>query len=159
MPGAPLIGTKALSSASFSLRRAPVTLRSTPELGCEDQDAGTFNSLLTCGGTTRSTIRYSALAFRHDAFMRPPAAVAGTKVENRFLVFQAPECPSPLSPAFGERWEQICAVPGGLNFIIYAYPRLKPWAIIFRARGARVNASSNSSIKSRINESGGTEPN
>src|SRR5271157_2350868 len=30
-------------------------------------------------------------------------------------------------------------VPGGLGFpIISRYPRLKPWAIIFRARGARV---------------------
>jgi hypothetical protein len=33
---------------------------------------------------------------------------------------------------------RICAVPGGLDFMIYTYPRLKPWAIIFRAQGARV---------------------
>src|SRR5271166_1272490 len=31
----------------------------------------------------------TAFAFSHDASCEPPAAVAGAKVENRFLVFQA----------------------------------------------------------------------
>jgi hypothetical protein len=39
-----------------------------------------------------------------------------------------------LSPGVGEGWEQACVPsPGESDFLFHTFPRLKRWAIIFRA--------------------------
>jgi len=64
-----------------------------------------------------------------DGIRKPTALAVGKAWFNH---------PSAPGTAQQRRKAGMCAVPGGLDFELNAYPPLKRWAIIFRARGARV---------------------